>query len=102
MGTASRYWSLVKIDAAGGCQTEEILEAQAFFRQQFPGLVSRTDASDVNIQRQLLHLLRQEQSSNAELCLNRCITPKLAHSLIPFNPLTPQVTRMSRMSKQNF
>ncbi len=74
MSTASRYWLLVIISTTGSCQTREITKAKAFFKQQF----SETDASDADIQRQLLHLLRQEQSSDdttslmAELCL-RCL-----------------------------
>lgn len=65
---------LVKIDAAGRCQPEEIAQAKAFLKRQF----SETDTSDAEIQRHLLRLLRPERSfiddtncRMAELCL-RC------------------------------
>jgi hypothetical protein len=36
MNSASRYWILIKIDAAGKRKIEEILPAKAFFLASFP------------------------------------------------------------------
>jgi hypothetical protein len=74
MSTGLRYWRLVKIDAAGRCRTEEFTQAKAFFKRQF----SETNASDADIQRQMLRLLRQESSFwssfRSSIALgNRCI-----------------------------
>lgn len=80
MGVASRYWQFVRLNAAGRCITEEIIQAREFFRQQFAELASQVEVQDSFIQRQLLQLLRgtSEDSrlgassrSLAERCL-RC------------------------------
>ncbi|NJP09186.1 MAG: hypothetical protein HC866_06605 [Leptolyngbyaceae cyanobacterium RU_5_1] len=63
MGSASRYWRLVRIDAAGQRKAEEIAIAKAFFHQQFADLVSQSAAPDAQIQKELIRLLRDESVS---------------------------------------
>lgn len=50
----SHYWTLVKINAAGQCRTEEIPQAREFFQQQFPELTQQSAEPDPAIQRRLL------------------------------------------------
>lgn len=78
MGSAARYWRLIRLDAAGKCKVEEIASAKAFFRQQFPDLVSQATVVDGAIQKQLLQLshaatpnLEASFQQAAMLCL-RC------------------------------
>jgi hypothetical protein len=74
MGTASRYWLLVRIDSFSKCRTEEAEEAKTFFQQQFPKLVDGQDVPDREIQRQLMQWFQQNDTDHrrmAESCL-RC------------------------------
>jgi len=59
MSAASRYWKLVKIDAAGGRKIEEIADVKEFFISSFPELMAQSEVSDALIQRQLLHWMRE-------------------------------------------
>jgi len=68
----SRYLTLVRINAAGKCQIEEIAPAKAFFMSSFPEFLRGSEVPDILIQRQLWHWLRQanpEVRSLAECCL---------------------------------
>lgn len=89
MGAASKYWKLVRIDTAGRRKTEEIGEAKAFFRQQFPEFADATEVPDAQVQRQLLHWFRAKSpdseavgadgntlSLSAQMCL-RCLISNL-------------------------
>jgi hypothetical protein len=73
MGTASRYWRLIRLDGRGRRIVEVIEEAQTFFRQQFVSPDSQVQ--DVQIQQRLLELLHdashQQTSQMAQFCL-RC------------------------------
>lgn len=73
MGTASRYWRLVRIDGTGGCKVEAIASLTAFFRQEFPEVAGGGEVQDALIQRRLLDLLKIEGNNSlmAEGCL-RC------------------------------
>jgi hypothetical protein len=78
MGSASKYWRLVRLDATGRRRVEAVAIAQAFFRQQFPEWAGVANVPDAMLQRQLLELWRAEPTGNmdaschpAELCL-RC------------------------------
>ncbi|MBX9254892.1 hypothetical protein H1Q63_13200 [Desmonostoc muscorum CCALA 125] len=72
MGVASRYWQLVKIDAAGGRQVQEITPAKAFFADVFSAKADNNDVPDAEIQLQLLQLSRD---APADRCLlaQRCL-----------------------------
>lgn len=77
MGATSKYWTLVRIDIAGGCKIEVIAEAKAFFVSEFlKGTnIARGDVPDAEIQRQLWEWMRfspphqSEKSVFAERCL---------------------------------
>jgi hypothetical protein len=73
MGSVSKYWNLVSLDATGTRQVKEIALAKAFFQEQFPELVSETNIPDIAIQGQLLALARSETAiaNMAQYCL-RC------------------------------
>lgn len=77
MGSALRYWCWVRLNSGGKRQVEEIPTAKALFQQQFPQLMN-SEVPDGVIQRQLVHLMRSETTSEdsqtqlgAEFCL-RC------------------------------
>ena len=59
MNSASRYWILIKIDAAGKRKIEEILPAKAFFLASFPEFTAQSKVPDALIQRQLLHWMKE-------------------------------------------
>src|SRR4028118_181847 len=59
MNSASRYWILIKIDAAGKRKIEEILPAKAFFLASFPEFTAQSKVPDALIQRQLLHWTKE-------------------------------------------
>ncbi|MEW6493952.1 MAG: hypothetical protein AB1589_15785, partial [Cyanobacteriota bacterium] len=59
MSDASRYWTLVRIDAAGQCKIEPIASAKAFFLASFPEYLPHSEVSDAPIQRQLRHWMRE-------------------------------------------
>lgn len=78
MGVASRYWRLVRIDAAGKRKVEEITPAKAFFLSAFPEFTAESEVPDALIQRQLIQWFREtssnsvsevEKSQLAERCL---------------------------------
>jgi hypothetical protein len=78
MGAASRYWRLVRLDATGKRRIEEVDSAKAFFQQQFPEMVSKTDVTDAAIQRQLLDLLSDASNASSgdgtsHLMAERCL-----------------------------
>ncbi|UBF29802.1 hypothetical protein K9N68_36875 (plasmid) [Kovacikia minuta CCNUW1] len=79
MNESSKYWKLVRIDAAesgGGYKLEPIPPAQEFFAVQFPESISCKAVPQASVQRELLNLSRADSepeadSLKAELCL-RC------------------------------
>jgi hypothetical protein len=77
MGTASRYWRLIRLDASGKRKVVEIETAKAFFQQQFPELSDQKDVSDTAIQRQLLERLRDStvasRSDLTQRMANQCL-----------------------------
>ena len=72
MGVRSRYWQLVKIDAAGRRQIQEITPAKAFFLEMFPTATVNDDLPDAEINKKLLQL---SQNAPADRCLlaERCL-----------------------------
>jgi predicted DNA-binding protein YlxM (UPF0122 family) len=76
MKAISYYWTLVKLDAAGGSRTEEQSSTKAFFRQLFSQEIHSVEGRHDLIQRSLLNLSRNPPSQphqylQAELSL-RC------------------------------
>ena len=91
MSQPSKYWKLVRIDAAGvggGYKIQLISPAKEFFHQQFPDLVGQANISDECVQNRLMQLLRAEvaaidaSSSKAELCLRCCVSHPILQSCI--------------------
>ncbi|MBW4683411.1 MAG: hypothetical protein KME19_25480 [Microcoleus vaginatus WJT46-NPBG5] len=82
MGTASRYWLLVRIDRLGKCRTEEVEVAKAFFYEQFPNLAEREDVPHRQLQRQLIEWFRSDDTRRqmAGVCL-RCF---ISHQIKEF------------------
>ncbi|HBE20052.1 MAG TPA: hypothetical protein DEG17_00825 [Cyanobacteria bacterium UBA11149] len=58
MSTGAKYWTIVKIDGAGGRKVEEIESAKVFFLASFPEFTADCEVPDALIQRQLLHWLK--------------------------------------------
>ncbi len=76
MSAASRYWTLVRIDAAGKRKIEEIAQAKAFFLGSFPEFMPRSEVPDALIQRQLLHWMREakgQSDANKRFLSERCL-----------------------------
>ncbi|MBD2311081.1 hypothetical protein H6G20_05190 [Desertifilum sp. FACHB-1129] len=73
MGTASKYWLLVRIDSFGNCLTQEVEEAKAFFNHNFPEFVELDKISDREIQSQLMQWFKSDLTRYpmADICL-RC------------------------------
>jgi hypothetical protein len=81
VGSIAKYWTLIRLDAAGNRRTEEIVQAKLFFRQQFPNLDDQADTTDATIQRQIWHILHGETIAlrdAAEQCL-RCY---ISHQIV--------------------
>ncbi|HBB36136.1 MAG TPA: hypothetical protein DDZ80_17610 [Cyanobacteria bacterium UBA8803] len=55
MSAASRYWTMIGIDASGGRKIEEIGPAKVFFLAAFPEFSIRSEVPDALVQRQLLY-----------------------------------------------
>lgn len=72
MGVASRYWKLVRIDAAGNRKIEEIAPAKAFFLASFPELTAQNELPDASIQRQLWQWMR-EAAEDVRPLAKRCL-----------------------------
>lgn len=72
MSTASRYWTLVRIDAAGNRKIEEINPAREFFLSSFPEFLAQSEVPDAAIQRQLLHRMR-EGTEEVRFLAERCL-----------------------------
>jgi hypothetical protein len=77
MGSASRYWQLVRIDTAGRRKVEEIASAKLFIQQQFSVTADEGDALDSLIQKELLNLLQEGRSAASDMyvlaeCCLRC------------------------------
>lgn len=73
MNSASRYWRLIKIDAAGRRKIEEIPSAKAFFLESFPEFTAQSEVPDALIQRKLLHWMRKSTDANHALLAQRCL-----------------------------
>ena len=76
MGTISKYWRHIKINSSGDRQILEITEAKQFLTSKFPEYLTATDASDINIQRQLLTWVRDNSDTNPEknsVLAERCL-----------------------------
>ncbi|KAB8334938.1 hypothetical protein SD80_000710 [Scytonema tolypothrichoides VB-61278] len=69
MRVASRYWTLVRIDATGTRKYQEIPAAQKFFTQVFDDLEPVDNVVDGDIQRELLRWYKEASSKDAERCL---------------------------------
>ena len=72
MGTASKYWKLIRLDPTGKRQIQEIAPAKAFFYQEFPELKHQIEISDKNVQHQLLTRYRDRSISNSDRLMAEC------------------------------
>lgn len=71
MDVTSKYWRIIRIDAAGNRKIQEVPSAKTFCTQIF-GDINTYNVSDDNIQKQLLYLYKgtsAEDSTLAERCL---------------------------------
>ena len=88
MSTASKYWTLVKLEGSGRLKRCEISSAKAFFQQAFPNCLNQTQVQDVQIQKQLLQWMRESSSptplarQEAECCLLCFISWEIEHVCI--------------------
>ncbi|WP_110985446.1 hypothetical protein [Acaryochloris thomasi] len=72
MGTASRYWQLVRIDASGQRRVDRIQTAYDFFQEVFGSQVQVDQVADATVQSKLIQFWKTTQNSSpAEWCL-RC------------------------------
>jgi len=83
MSAASKYWTLIRIDAALRRKSSEIAEARAFFLAQFPEFASAVKVPEPLIQRRLIHWYRTEEPvEDAELCLRCFISTQIEQACI--------------------
>jgi hypothetical protein len=61
---ASRYWTLVRIDASGKRRVEEIASLKAFFLASFPQLTAQSEVPGNSVERQLLAWMREDGEDN--------------------------------------
>lgn len=77
MDTASKYWRQVKINSSGSRQILENVEAKQFFTSIFPEYVIASELPDIQIQRQLLELVRDHVQDTSRdinsLLAERCL-----------------------------
>ena len=67
MTAASRYWTLLRIDAAGKRKIEEITSAKTFFLAAFPDCSDGGEVPDAQIQRQLCYWMREATDEGVDL-----------------------------------
>lgn len=67
MSAASKYWTLVRIDAAGKRQIEVIPPAKTFFLASFPEFMPQSEVPDTLIQRQLLSWMREPSENTTRV-----------------------------------
>ncbi|HAA31689.1 MAG TPA: hypothetical protein DCE56_33310 [Cyanobacteria bacterium UBA8553] len=75
-----RYWTRVRIDAAGKCKIEEIASVKSFFLSSFPEFLGESEVPDTLIQHKLWHWMREatpEVRSLAECSLKCFISCKI-------------------------
>ena len=90
MGTASKYWKLVKLTSSGQRKIAELPSAQAFFQSALTEWATRTEVSDAPIQQQLTQWYRRPEtlphpnlsSTDAQLCLLCFITWEIEQACI--------------------
>ncbi|MGK7907698.1 MAG: hypothetical protein AB4040_10795 [Synechococcus sp.] len=78
MGSASRYWRFVRIDAAGKRKIDSLAPVKTFFQQQFADSIYQLNVSDEDAQCRLVQWMRGgdgtgyvDRARFAEICL-RC------------------------------
>lgn len=81
MGAASRYWTLVRLDIAGGYKVEVIRELKAFFSSVFLTGTGSTEVSDQQIQRQLQQWSKSPPAGESEKAVlaERCLLCFISH-----------------------
>jgi hypothetical protein len=72
MSVASKYWQLVKIDAAGERKIQEFPAAKAFFTEYFGEFTTTDDISHIDVQRHLIKKYRDAKSESSQLA-ERCL-----------------------------
>ncbi len=81
MRAASRYWTLVRIDASGQRKVEEIASLKAFFLESFPEFMAQSGVPGILVERQLLAWMREsgendvrgEKDVNRRFLAERCL-----------------------------
>lgn len=83
MGAASKYWTLVKIDIAGGSKIEVITSVKAFFTSAFLEDTAQTEVLDNEIQRQLRDWMTFPPSNQPEksVLAERCLLCFISHNI---------------------
>lgn len=66
-GAASRYWTLIRLDATGRRISEPLASAKAFFLTSFPDYLPQAEVPHTLIQRQLLHWMREGTEQYTDL-----------------------------------
>ncbi|MBD2126926.1 AAA-like domain-containing protein [Microcoleus sp. ZQ-A2] len=64
--SASRYWTLVSLDATGKRRIQEIASAKAFFLASFPEFATRREVPHSQIQYQLLSWMRETTEADTD------------------------------------
>ena len=77
MGTASRYWKLIRLDTTGKRQIQEIASAKAFFYQRFPELKNQIEVPDRAIQNRLLTIYQDHSNANSDYDATRSLSDRL-------------------------
>ncbi len=72
MGTASKYWKLIRLDTTGKRQIQEVASVKAFFYQRFPELKNQIEVSDRVIQNRLLTIYRDPSIANSDRLMTEC------------------------------
>jgi hypothetical protein len=77
-----RYWTFVRIDAAGKRKIEEIAELRAFFLESFPEFTGRGEVPDAPVQRQLLYWMKDAGgNANRRFLAERCLECFISHQI---------------------
>jgi predicted transcriptional regulator len=79
MGSASKYWRLVRIDGAGRRREEEVAIAKVFFQKQFTW-VGQADLSDGPVQRELMKVWQGGSEGDRDAA-NRCLRCFISHQI---------------------
>lgn len=82
--TISRYWQLVRLNSAGGCQVQPQPKVEAWFVQTCPDFLEETESADPDIQAMLFdyYRLKAEAAQLAWLSLRCFVTHQIRYACI--------------------